>query len=88
MLISFYHISLCPRCAQTRKHLQELLGPAYNQTIAEINILTQPAKALKDRVRLVPALKFNDDLLSGVFLSHQSIKQFLQKHQIIPPPQN
>ena len=88
MLISFYHISLCPRCANTRKHLQELLGPTYPQTITEINVLTQPAKAVKDKVRLVPALKIDNDLLSGVFLSRQSIKEFLEKHHLLPPTHN
>ena len=83
MLISFYHISLCPRCALARKHLKNLIGNSYDASVIEVNILRQPTKARKNRIRMVPAIKYGDDLISGVLLSRDSIKQFLQKNNLL-----
>ena len=83
MLISFYHISLCPRCAKTRKHLQNFLGPKYRETVEEINVLLEPTRALKDKIKMVPALKIKDDIVSNIFLSPQTIKTFLMKHDVV-----
>lgn len=83
MLISFYHISLCPRCAMTRKYLRELLGNKYPASVVEINVLRHPAKALNNGVRMVPAIAYGDDLLSGLILSQASIEQFLQRNNLI-----
>ena len=82
MLISFYHISLCPRCAQTRKHLRTLLGSRYDETVQEINVLQHPALAVKNKIAMVPALVVGDDRLSGIFLSLQAITTFLKTHDI------
>ena len=84
MLISFYHISLCPRCALARKHLKDLIGNSYDTSVIEVNILRQPSKARKNRIRMVPAIKYGDDLISGVLLSRASIRQFLQKNNLLP----
>ena len=83
MLISFYHISLCPRCARARRHLQELLGNDYATSVAEINILHHPVKTLENGVKMVPAISYGDDLLSGVLLSSSSIKQFLERNSFL-----
>ena len=84
MLISFFHISLCPRCALARKHLKDLIGNSYDSSVIEVNILRQPSKARKNRIRMVPALKYGDDLISGGLLSRASIRQFLQKNNLLP----
>ena len=83
MLIVFYHFSLCPRCARARKHLQDLLGTAYHASVTEINVLRHPAKAQRNKIRMVPAVKYGDDQISGVLLSHKSIKQFLERNNLL-----
>lgn len=84
MLISFYHISLCPRCARARKHLKDLLGDSYSVLVIEKNILSHPREAWKNGIRMVPALKSKDIVLSDVLLSHESIKQFLGQNGYPP----
>ena len=83
MLIVFYHFSLCPRCARARKHLQDLLGTSYDASVTEINVLRHPAKAQRNRIRMVPTIEYGDDQISGILLSHKSIKQFLQRNNLL-----
>jgi len=83
MLISFYHISLCPRCGNTRKHLQELLGSSYSQTVTELNILKHPRRAGQDGIKMVPAITCGEASISGLILSHRSIRNFLEENGVI-----
>ena len=80
MLISFYHTSLCPRCARARKHLKELLGDRYEHSVTEIDTLTHPITAWQNDIRMIPALKCNGYILSSIMLSRSSISAFLSKH--------
>lgn len=83
MLIVFYYISLCPRCARARKHLQDLLGNSYEASVTEINLLKQSAQTQRNKIRMVPAIKYGDDKISGIILSHKSIKQFLERNNLL-----
>ncbi len=83
MLIVFYYISLCPRCARARKHLQDLLGTSYEASVTEINLLKHPARAQRNKIRMVPAIEYGDDQISGILLSHKSIKQFLERNNLL-----
>ena len=80
MLISFYHISLCPRCARVRKHLRNFLGDSYSVYVKEINVAMNPLKAWGGGIRMVPALTCGEDLLSGVILTRKSLEQFLERN--------
>ncbi len=80
MLISFYHISLCPRCALARKHLKDLIGNSYDASVVEVNILRQPTKARKNRIRMVPAIKYGDDLIKQTIpISRRIGKEIVKK---------
>ncbi|MFK5951491.1 MAG: hypothetical protein QM498_00420 [Desulfobacterium sp.] len=37
-------------------------------------------RAWKDGVRIFPALKINDDILSGVILTRRAVRKFVEKH--------
>lgn len=84
MSISFYYAPLCPRCASTRSHLQELLGESYSQAITEVNTVREPLAAWNRGVRMVSALYCNGDILSGVVLPREPIQAFLEKHRPAP----
>ncbi len=83
MLISFYYISLCPRCARVRSHLRDLLGDSYATAVKEINVFKIPTGAWKSGVKMVPALTCGDDLISGVILSRKSLEQFLERNNFL-----
>ncbi len=48
--------------------------------IEKVDILTSPARALKQRVRMIPTLQAGEDTLSGIFLSSSQIKAFIADH--------
>ncbi len=45
--------------------------------------MSHPLKAKRNKIKMVPAIKYGDKLLSGVLLSHQSIRQFLEENNLL-----
>ncbi len=82
MSFTFYHSPLCPRCARAKKHLQNLLGKPLPETIVFIDAVKHPLKTWQDGIRMIPALKYGGDVLSGITLSQDRIKSFLDRHDI------
>jgi hypothetical protein len=79
MKITFYHSSLCPRCLFTRRILLEIIQRNQGMEIEEINILAHPVKTWSDGIRLFPALKIDDSILSGVFLGREKMESFINE---------
>jgi len=46
--------------------------------VEEIDIVTHHAQAWNDNIRMIPALKSGDKILSGIFLSGEKIKNFIE----------
>ena len=82
MLITFYRTALCPRCALVRSYLLECLGDQYNKKVLEIDALMHPLQTWKEKIRMIPALKCGDDVLSGIMLSRDAVALFLNRHQV------
>jgi len=80
MTLTFYYSSLCPRCRRARKHLRDLLGSGYAADCTEIDSLKQPFKTWRAGIRMIPALQFGEDVLSGLLLSKEQIGNFLHRH--------
>ena len=78
MRITLYKSSLCPRCYMARKTLFELTENRPEIEIETVDILTSPMRCLRDGVRMIPALKIDDRLLSGVYLTRTAIISFLE----------
>lgn len=77
MRVTLYKSSLCPRCHLARKWL-ERGARAYPQIeIDYVDILRSPVRAVKDGVRMIPALKAGERTLSGLYLSERDITTFL-----------
>lgn len=74
---------MCPRCAQVRKHLKSLLGDEYGGSCIEIDSLAQPLKTWQDGIRMIPALKTDGAILSGVLLSEGQVREFLTGQGIL-----
>ncbi len=79
MQITLYRSFLCPRCYLAKKHLLEIAGQHSNITIKEIDIMTHPLKTWQDGIRLIPALKVKDKILSGVLLNKKQIITFIDQ---------
>ena len=79
MLIIFYKSKLCPRCFIAGKHLQAVCANDPHIQIEEVELLTSPLRTWRDGIRMVPALKVGDTILSGIYLSHEVITDFVTR---------
>jgi glutaredoxin len=77
MKITFYRSALCPRCNYTRRILFEIIHGNKEIEVEEIDVLAHPLKSWSDGIRIFPALRINDSILSGVFLGREKIKTFI-----------
>ena len=77
MHLLFYKSALCPRCAQARKSLYALASTHPEISIEEVDILSAPLRTWRDGIRMIPALKDGERVLSGLFLTRQAIADFL-----------
>ena len=83
MKLTFYNSKLCPRCARVRKHLKHFLGPSLDDYCVDIDVAKHPVQTWRDGIRMIPALKFQESVLSGVMLSQEQVRGFLAEHDIL-----
>jgi hypothetical protein len=62
-----------------RKALDELLKDRKNVEIEEVEIITNPLRALRDGIKIIPTFTIGDEKLSGILLSRSKIEQFLKR---------
>ena len=79
MPLVFYKSALCPRCHAAGRTLSKLAAADPSLSIEEVDILSSPLRAWRDGVRMIPALKDGDRLLSGIFLGEAAIRLFLDE---------
>jgi len=48
--------------------------------VKEIDVVLNPLHAWHSGIRMIPALKAGDDLLAGVFLGAEEIRQFVVRY--------
>jgi len=77
MNITFYKSRLCPRCYIAKKYLQALCSTNPLLQIEEVELLTSPLRTFRDGIKMVPALKIGDIILSGLYLSEKEITDFV-----------
>ncbi len=77
MRIIFYKSKLCPRCFIAGKYLQALCSTTPGLLVEEVELLTSPLRTWQDGIRMVPALKIGDAVLSGIYLSQEAIVDFV-----------
>lgn len=79
--IAFYRSNLCPRCALARKYLRELATANPSMEVEEIDVLLSPGRAWRDGIRMIPALKVGDQIISSLYLSKNVISDFIARHK-------
>ncbi len=62
-----------------KKALDELLSNMDDVHLEEVEVMTNPLRALKDGVKFIPTLKCGEERLSGILLSRSKLEEFLQK---------
>lgn len=79
MRIIFYKSKLCPRCFIARKHLLAVCSENPHLQVEEVELLTSPLRTWQDGIKMVPALKVGDTVLSGLYLSREAITDFVTR---------
>jgi len=64
-----------------KKALDELLTERNNDdtTLEQVEIITNPLRALKDGVKFIPTIAVGEQKISGILLSKEKIAGFLEK---------
>ena len=64
-----------------KKALDELLAERSDDeySLEEVEIITNPLRTIKDGVKLIPALKSGNLMISGVLLRKEKIAAFLDR---------
>ncbi len=53
--------------------------------VNRVDIVTEPGRAWKDGVRMIPTLKADGQSLSGIYLSPEKIRAFVTKTETEQP---
>jgi hypothetical protein len=83
MKVTFYGSVLCPRCHFAHRELLEILHNDKEIDVEEIDVLVHPLKTWSDGIRIFPALKIGDRILSGIFLGRNSMETFIDETRSI-----
>lgn len=78
MEVFFYKVPLCPRCLAAERHLKHLLA-GRDVSLHTLNMLVHRKAARADGINLVPAIRVEDRVLSGIWLSEERIRDFLEE---------
>ncbi len=50
-----------------------------------IDVILHPLSAWRDGIRIAPAIKAGDDILSGVILTAGQVRKFVEEHLTLGP---
>ncbi len=81
MKIEFYKSIFCPRCLYVSLVLKKLAEKYQDIEIKKIDILCDPRRARDAGIRLIPALKINQQILAGLFLTKKNIEDFINNYR-------
>ena len=81
MRITLYKSIFCPRCHLACKYVRELISHEHGIEVEEIDVLVAPRRSWNDGIRMIPALKVDDHVLSALFLSRTNIADFIAKNK-------
>ena len=62
------------------KYLTELTRKYPAIMIQQVDVLLQPVKCWEDGIRMIPAIRINDNVLSGLYLTRASVEKFVSEH--------
>lgn len=46
--------------------------------IERVDVVTQPGRAWQEGIRMIPSLRCGDRILSGIYLSEEQIRHFIE----------
>lgn len=76
MKITLYKSSLCPRCYFAKKALEECTRSQADVELEYVDIISSPKRVVQDGIKMIPAIKVGNRVLSGIFLTKAQIATF------------
>ncbi|WP_316347996.1 thioredoxin family protein [Desulfuromonas acetoxidans] len=80
MTITFYRTALCPRCFLAKRALDKIVADT-DITVETVEVATTAVSSWRNGIRMIPALKIGDEILSGVLLDEQRIRRFIDQQK-------
>lgn len=80
MKILFFHSFLCPRCLLAARTLKKETAGRDDLELVGVEVTADPKMAWQEGIRMIPALKIGNDILSGLWLTPQKIREFINRH--------
>jgi glutaredoxin len=78
--ITLYRTALCPRCKKVEQTLHQMMPEFPDLDLDIVEVATRPIESFRAGVRMIPALKCEEEILSAVFLDETRIRDFLEQH--------
>jgi len=80
MKIELYRTILCPRCLYVSRALKKIAASSPSLEIETIEVATNLTRSRQAGIKTVPAIKIDDDVLTGLILTPQRIRRFIEQH--------
>lgn len=80
MKIELYRTLLCPRCLFVSRTLKQIVAGSPHIELEIIEVATNLARSRKNKIKTVPAIKINTDILTGLILTPRMIRRFIEEH--------
>jgi arsenate reductase-like glutaredoxin family protein len=81
--VEFFGSPLCPRCRLARRALRSLAHQYPELDIVEIDPLRQPRYTLQRGIRLIPAIRNEQQQIQAILLGADRIKDFLDQSRAL-----
>ena len=80
MKIELYRTILCPRCLYVSRVLKKIVADSPNLELEAIEVATNLTRSRQAGIKTVPAIRIGNDLLTGLILTPQKIRGFIEQH--------
>jgi len=80
MKIELYRTILCPRCLYVSHALNKIVADSPRLKLETIEVATNLTRARQAGIKTVPAIRIGNDVLTGLILTPQMIRRFIEQH--------
>ncbi len=80
MKIELYRTILCPRCLFVSRTLKKIVARSPHLELETIEVATHLTRTRLAGVTTVPTIRIGNDALTGLILTPQMIRRFIEQH--------
>ncbi len=80
MKIELYRTILCPRCLYVSRTLKKIVASFPHLELETIEVATNLTRSRQAGIKTVPTIRIGNDVLSGLILTPQRIRCFIEEH--------